>query len=130
MKIIGLKAAKKKKVGQKHFKKRIPVFCIAHFLEKQNKKRIALGFFGKSLRDKPFFFFFFFFAVVKKYYFFNILLSFISISHILHLKLGKKCALQFLQSVTYVNLQDVQYLHIREPWVYGVSCIGRWNLEL
>ena len=35
----------KKKVGQKHYKKRIPAFRIAHFLKKKN--RTALSFFGK-----------------------------------------------------------------------------------
>ena len=59
MKKIGRKAAKiKKKVGQKHYKKRIPAFRIAHFLKK--KKSIALSVLGKSSWDKPFFFFFFF----------------------------------------------------------------------
>ena len=53
-----------KKVDQKHYKKRIPAFRIAHFLKKKKKKErkkkkrsIALSFFSKNLWDKPGFFF-------------------------------------------------------------------------
>ena len=53
---IGREVTKKKKVGQKHYKKRIPAFRIAHFLKKK-KNRTALSFFGKCSWDKLFFFF-------------------------------------------------------------------------
>ena len=64
MKKIGREAAKKKKKkkknGPKHHKKRIPAFCIAHFL---NNKAQHLAFLAKVCETNLFFFFFFFFCL-------------------------------------------------------------------
>ena len=52
-------AKKKKKVDQKHYKKRIPASRIVHFVKKKKKKKesIALTVFGEVCETNLFFFF-------------------------------------------------------------------------
>ena len=47
---------KKKKVGQKHYKKRITAFHVAHFL-KQKKKKFCISFLANVCETNLFFFF-------------------------------------------------------------------------